>query len=175
VHQFNEENMKKILIILTATLFITLTAKGQNLFFFGEESYPCTETFTLQSNSNSDDVNVVIAKDGKTALFIVSTKPSRESLIRGKLIIYLDDGTVVTCDDREKYDYVDNIASSVYYLTNEQLSKMKNSNINTVRYSLNSRYDITDENFSASNKDRSTIIGSRGKTDVPALITEFFY
>ena len=80
-------------------------------------------------------MNVVIAKDGTTALFIVSTKPSRETLIRGKLIIYLDDGTVIKCDDREKYDYVDNIASSVYYLTDEQLSKMKNSNINTVRYS----------------------------------------
>jgi len=57
-------NMIKNLIILTATMFIGLTAKGQNLFLFGEKSYPCTETVTLQSNSDEyfiNDLNVLFA------------------------------------------------------------------------------------------------------------------
>jgi len=159
--------MKKILIILTATLFITLTANGQNLFFFGENSYPCTEAITLQSNSETNNLNIFFAINGTKALFIVSIKSWDGVLFSGKLITYLDDGTVVTCNDTGKHDYVDNIASSVYYLTTEQLSKMKNSNVNTVRYTLECGKCIRsyeEGSYSASNK------GNPTKT----VITEFF-
>lgn len=150
--------MKKILIILTATLFITLTLKGQNLFFISENSYPCTETITLQTNSNEyyiNDLNVLFARQGTLALVAVSTK-TIDVLISGKLIIYLDDGTVITCNDARISDYVDKIATAVYYLTIEELSKMKKSNINTVRYALEGEtYGSTAAHggtFSASNK-----------------------
>ena len=169
--------MKKILIILTAMLFITIRVKGQDLFFFGEKSYPCTETFTLHSNSNSNDLNVIFAKDGSTALIGVSIKTIAEVLFNEKLIIYLDDGTVITCMDSGGHDYVDRITSAVYYLTNEQLSKMKKSNINTVRYTLKSAFDYPapgEGNFSASNEGSSTKKGSSSKTDVPAILTKFF-
>lgn len=163
--------MKKILAILTATLFITLTAKGQNLFFIGEKSYPCTETITLQSNSdNGDDLNVLFAKDKVIAFFVVSKEsPFFKSTFGEKLIIYLDDGKVITCIDRAKHDFVDNKTLAVYNLTNEQLSKMKNSNINTVRYGL--KFDLgslspEEKYFTASNK------GDRTKTDFPALLTD---
>ena len=169
--------MKKILIILTATLFITLTVKGQDLFFFGEKSYPCTETFTLHSNSNSNDLNVIFAKDESTALIGVSIKTIAEVLFSEKLIIYLDDGTVITCIDNEGHDYVDRITSAMYSLTNEQLSKMKNSNINTIRYTLKSALGFPspgEGNFSASNEGTSTKKGSSNKTDVPAILIKFF-
>ena len=164
--------MKKILFILSSILFITIMAKGQNFFYIGENTYPCTETFTLQTNSDEyyiNDLNVLFAKDEKTPLFVVSTE-TIDVLIRGKLIIYLDNGTVVTLTEKGNYDYVDKIASTVFYLTNEELNKMKKSNINTVRYSL----ELEDNGvspfggyFTASNKGRT-------KTDFPALITEFF-
>jgi hypothetical protein len=165
--------MKKILIILITTLFIAITAKGQNFFFIGEESYLCTETKTLQSNSEDadiNDLNVLFAKDGTMGVFIVSIKTVSTVRISGKLIIYLDDGTVISCIDRGKNDNVDDIASSAYQLTNEELGKMKNSNINTVRYELKCAECYTsprEGNYSASNKRSSRI-------DFPALITEFF-
>ena len=165
--------MKKALLILTATMIFTLTVKGQKLFFFGENSYPCTETFTLQSNSGSNNLKVRFAKDVETALIGVSIKKSKiELVMTGNVIIYLDDGTVITCEDKGRHDYVDNTAYAVYYLTNEQLEKMKNSNINTVRYALKSSdgYSYSPEagSFSASNKERSV------NTDFPALVTDFF-
>ena len=161
--------MQKILIFFIALLFTTLSIKGQNLFFIGENSYPCTKTFTLQSNSDEfyiNDLNVLFARDGKTPLFAVSTE-TKEVLIRGKLIIYLDDGTVITLTDNGNYEYVDKIASTVYYLTNEELSKMKNSNINTVRFTLESEDGSSSPfggNFSASNKG----------TQIKNIISEFF-
>ena len=81
--------MKKILIILTATLFITLTTNGQNLFFIGENSYPGTETVTLKSNSDrANNLDVLLAKDGTTGLFVVSVQTRIETFISGKLFIY---------------------------------------------------------------------------------------
>jgi|GEM_PF-1798232 len=150
-------NMKKIPIILISMLFITLTANGQNLFFIGENSYPCTESFSLQSNlDDGEDLNVLFAKDGATAVIAVTTKSSLQgTIISGKLIIYLDDGTVITCMDRGESYYVDDTAKAVYSLTNEQVNKMKNSNINTVGYILKI-YSIQEANRSASNKAIST-------------------
>jgi len=165
-------NMIKTLFFLSVTLFFTLTAKGQNLFLIGDKSYPCSETYTLKSNSDEyyiNDLNVVFAKDGQTALFGVKTK-TVDVLIRGELMIYLDDGTVITLTDQENHDYVDKIASAVYYLTNEDLSKMKKSNINTIRYTLLDEDDwqpVTGGNFSASNKEHN-------RTDFPAIVSGFF-
>jgi hypothetical protein len=165
--------MNKILIFLTATLFNNLSANGQNFFFIGENSYPCTQTFTLQSNSDDEyinDLKVLFGKDGTTALFIVQTKTASTVRISEKLMIYLDDGTVISCIDKGINDNVDDIASTVYYLTDEELIKMKKSNINTVRYVIKCAecfMSPLEGNYSASNKVSS-------KTDFPALITEFF-
>ena len=150
-------NMKKIPIILISMLFITLTANGQNLFFIGENSYPSSESFALQSNlDDGEDLNVLFAKDGATAVIAVTKKSSQQgTIISGKLIIYLDDGTVITCMDRGESYYVDDTAKAVYSLTNKQVNKMKNSNINTVGYILKI-YGIQEVNRSASNKGIST-------------------
>ena len=161
--------MKNILLALAITLFLTATVKGQNLFFIGENSYPSTETITLQTNSDypSYDLNVLFAKQGTLGLIAVSTKTIDKVLISGKLIIYLDDGSVITCNDARISDYVDEIASTVYYFKLEDLSKMKNSNINTVRYALmpnGQSIALGEGEFSASNKGTST------KT----IITDFF-
>ncbi|MBN1185877.1 MAG: hypothetical protein JXB49_26590 [Bacteroidales bacterium] len=161
--------MKKILIILIASLFSIMTVKGQNLFFIGENSYPCTETITLQPNSdNANELNVLLAKDGGKGLIAVSTESSIGANFSEKLIIYLEDGTVITCTDRGTSDIVDHRAKAVYFLTRDQLDKMKNSDIHTIRYTLEYRSNmglLMDEwNWSASNK------GTKTKT----IITEFF-
>ncbi len=165
--------MKKTLIFLTATLFITLTTTGQDFFFIGENSYPCTETFTLKSNSDDpdvDDLSILFGKDGTKGVFLVSTKTVSTVRISEKLIIYLDDGTVISCIDKGINDNVDDITSSAYYLTDEELIKMKNSNINKVRYEIRCAecfMSPMEGTFSASNKGNS-------RTDFPAVITEFF-
>ena len=134
--------MKEKLTFLTAALFISLTANGQNLFFIGENSYQCTKTITLQSNTeDASDLNVLFAKDGKIGLFAVIADSKIGAKFSEKLIIYLEDGTVITCTQRKACDLVDNLAKAVYSLTNDQLNKMKNSNIHSVRYTLELRAD----------------------------------
>lgn len=163
--------MKRILIILTVILFIPLSTVGQNFFFIGENSYPSTETYTLQSNSDINDLDVLFAKDEEKALIIVSSKLVSTVRITGKLIIYLDDGTVVSSNKEVISDNVDDIASTVYELTDKDLSKLKTSNINTIRYEIKSTNFLARPtsvgNHSASNNGDS-------KIDFPALVTDFF-
>lgn len=144
--------MIRNLTILITILFTSLTVSGQNLFFIGEKSYQCTESVDLQPNEDDvADLNVLLGKDNNNSYFIIQTKPNLNSTFSGKLIIYLDNGKVVTCNDFIVSDNVDGIAKAVYSLNKEQLNELKNSNINTVRYTLNV-LKIKEVNQSASNK-----------------------
>lgn len=166
--------MKRILILVILAIGYVIEINGQNLVFVGENSYSSTETFTLKSNSDRDyitDLKLVFAKDGTKCLLVVSSKLVRTVRISGKLVIYLDDGTVIACIDRGIKDNVNDIASSAYSLTNEELSKLKNSNINTIRYQIECAECLSNPlyegNYSASN------IGS-SKTNFPTVISEFY-
>ena len=166
--------MKRILVFAILAFIYTRGIKGQQLVFLGENSFPCTETFTLKSNSDTEyinDLNLVFAKDGTRKLLVVSSKLVSTVRISGKLIIYLDDGTVIACIDKGINDNVDDIAKSAYYLTNEELSKMKTSNINTIRYEIKCAECFTNPiyegNYSASNRGSS-------KTDFPNVVSDFY-
>jgi hypothetical protein len=152
----------------------TLETNGQNFVFIGENSYPSTERFTLQTNADKEGINdliITFAKDREKVLIVVSSKLTNVVKISGKLIIYLDDGSVISCIDRGINDNVDGIAISAYYLTPTELTKMKQSNINTIRYQivcpicgpLNSWEGI----YSASNQRNS-------RTNFPTIITDFY-
>ena len=111
--------MERVLLITTLVLAFPTYTIAQNFTFIGENSYPSTERFVLQSNSDKEDIgdlNVVFAKDEETALVIVSLKLTDFVKIANKLIIYLDDGTVVSCIDRGINDNVDDVATSAYRL-----------------------------------------------------------
>ncbi|NRB58310.1 MAG: hypothetical protein HRU50_00040 [Winogradskyella sp.] len=168
-------------LLITVLVGIQSICYGQNLFLIGEKSYPCTETFVLDSNMGflNEGLSVLIAKDGNKGMIVVSKKvTSTNDRIKGKLIIYLDDGTVISCIDGNKNDMVDNITSSVYFLTNEELNKMKSSNIYSIRYSIkcvDCVFSTSDGDYSVSNKDSdSGDLITKKRTDVPSLIRELF-
>ena len=155
-------------------IICTLETNGQNFAFIGENSYPSTEKFTLKTNSDNENINdlmLVFAKDGTKGIIVVSSKLRKVVKIGGKLIIYLDDGTVISCIDRGINDNVDDIAISAYSLTTAELTKMKHSNINTIRYQIEcpvcGPYNSWEGIYSASNKGSS-------KTDFTSVISEFY-
>jgi len=98
--------------------------------------------------------------------------------IAGDILIYLTDGTVITCIDRKIFDLADDMATTVYYLTKTELEKMTQSNLKTIRFSLKcfDCFSSTEEgNFTASNK--SSIIDYHSESvpvDVPELIKQLF-
>src|SRR5210317_1010111 len=168
------QEMKRIAFILIFVLAFALHTNAQNYTFIGENSYPSTERFELVSNSDKEDIgnlNLVFAKDGISPLIIVSSKLTDVVKIANKLIIYLDDGTVISCADRGINDNVDDVATSVYRLTSSEIGKMKKSNINAIRYEivcpLCGVFNIWEGVYSASNKESS-------KTDFTKVVERFF-
>lgn len=166
--------MKRIAPILILILAFAVNVNAQSFTFIGENSYPSTERFELQSNSDKEDIgdlNVVFAKDVETSLVIVSAKLTDVVKIANKLIIYLDDGTVISCTDRGINDNVDDVATSAYRLTSSEISKMANSNINTVRFEIVcpicGPFNLWEGVYSASNKGSS-------KTDFTKVVEQFF-
>ena len=166
--------MKRITITLILGLALAAQVKAQNFTFIGENSYPSTERFELVSNSDKEDIgnlNLVFAKDKISPLIIVSSKLTDVVKIANKLIIYLDDGTVISCTDRGINDNVDDVATSAYRLTSSEISKMKGGNINTVRYEIVCPvcgvFNSWEGVYSASNK-------SRSKTDFTKVVQRFF-
>ena len=166
--------MKRLVFILTLVLAFSAKMNAQNFTFIGENSYPSTERFELQSNSDKEEIsnlNLVFAKDGISPMIIVSSKLTDVVKIANKLIIYLDDGTVISCTDRGINDNVDDVATSAYRLTPSEIGKMKKSNINTVRYEIVCPicgvFNIWEGVYSASNKDSS-------KTDFTEVVERFF-
>lgn len=154
--------MEKMFIILAAVLFASLTAQAQSLFIIGEKSYPCTNAIVLMSNSqNDEDLKVFIAKNGNAGLFGVSTISRIGKLFADKIIIYLEDGSVLTCSENTAPEWVDDRTLALYTLTDDQLNKLKSSNIHTVKYTLSFFSELK---YSASNKGIETKV----------IIREFF-
>lgn len=183
--------MKKAIIIFVVVMLLGQYIKGQNSFFIGQKSYPCTDNIHLKSNSNNErnghDLDVVIAKNGEAGMIVLSTEVLGGSItsgvrIKGNALIYLADGSAITCYDKGIYDFVDNIATTVYYLTKEETSKLKKNNIVSIRFSIKCVECISSSeegNFSASNKykpgyswDNSSSLYV--ETDVPALVKALF-
>ncbi|OUS12885.1 hypothetical protein A9Q93_09795 [Nonlabens dokdonensis] len=166
--------MKHLLTLLILFSTIPIIANGQNFVFIGENSYPSTKKYTLKSNSDDENINdlkLVFAKDGEKGLIVVSSKLTDVVKIANKLIIYLDDGTVISCIDRGINDNVDDIAISAYSLTKAEFTKIKFSNINTIRYqivcSVCGPFNSWEGTYSASNKGNS-------KTDFTVVVSKFY-
>lgn len=177
--------MKKYLFIAVLFVFTFSNTYSQDLFFIGEKSYPSTGTFMLKSNMNhGENLFVTIAKKGNGGIINLKTNIWGGNddwcplYIRGKAIIYLDNGNVISCIDRGIHDSVDNTTSTVYYLTLTEIEMLKKSNINIIRYSIGPGVSTCTTsqsgNFSASNKSDGNSNFKREKVNVPQLIEELF-
>jgi hypothetical protein len=166
------------IVVLLSTYTYSLNA--QNIFMIGDASYVSTEIIELRANSEMEyeDLKVVIAKDGDAAMLILSRNTGGGVYIKGKVLIYLDDATVITCIDKGKYDLVNDVTTTIFYLTTDELNKMKNSNLNTIRYTIKCGKGCiisTEEgDFSATNKGEKYQYGKVVKYDVPSMIKKLF-
>ena len=160
----------KFIYLFVLIGFSQSSVVGQNLLFIGEYSFSCSETSTLTSDSEKyfiNDLNIVFAKYKRKTFLAVSTETS-DVYITGKLIIYLNDGRVISLANQIVSDYVNNISSVAYHIPIEDLEIIKASNINKVRFTLTDEFGSHGAfggNFTASNN---------SKLDFSALISSFF-
>ena len=146
--------MKKLILLL---LFIPLVSFGQDFFYLGDKSYESSSEYSMKSNSpiGRDDVKIRFVKDENNNKFIVvSKKYLIESYITDKLNIYLKNGNVITVNDAYKYDYFDSTMVSIYKLNEDDISKMLNAYINSIRFN----HSNTSRGFIGSTETASIIV-----------------
>jgi hypothetical protein len=135
-------------------LFLCLN-NGYSQISVGTKVYSSTPAFTFSQNGGGlnsfSPVNVLVGKRNSSDGLIMISMPSFEGRLKKGLMIYLDDGTVISCTDRNLFDEVDNETMGVWYLTSSEIIKMKNSDISTIRYTLH-WHGIEYKAFTASNK-----------------------
>lgn len=143
--------MKKITGIFLLMIF-SLQAYSQNTFYIGSKKYPATEKWNFECESSIDRSPIIfIAKGINEGLFIISTETVFPYYIAGNLLIYLEDGTIITCLDKRIRDEVNYTKTSVYKLTMNEVAKLKNSRINSVRFNLYDKHSNEKLAFIAKN------------------------
>ena len=127
--------MARRLILLF--LFVPLLSFNQEFFYLGDKSYESSYECSMKSNSprDRDDVKIRFVKgENNNKFIVVSKKYFIESYITDKLNIYLKNGNVITVNDAYKYDYFDSTMVSIYKLNDDDISKMLNAYINSIRF-----------------------------------------
>lgn len=168
--------IKKNLLLIV--LFVNLQeAVAQNTFFVGNKSYPCTETYTLglEPFYDRNKVEINFIKDGEKGMiaFTISNSYSPYARVKNQLLIYLDNNQVITCVDRKKFDIVNDSATTLYYLTKDEINKLKKSNISTIRYTYGDDYGVS-LSRSVSNLDKESYFGVIERIDFPSELSAFF-
>ena len=157
--------MKKIILVIVIMLSNLTLIIAQNTFLIGEKTYPCTPLIYFPSDGQylSGNLIVLIAKNEETGMIVVSISVdlNTNNRIKGNIIIYLDNNTIITCIDRNKFDIVNDFATTIYYLTKDEINKLKNINIQKIRFTIEDKGSYTASN-------------NLEPTDVPKMIKELF-
>tara|TARA_B100000401_G_scaffold397044_1_gene306914 strand:- start:312 stop:767 length:456 start_codon:yes stop_codon:yes gene_type:complete len=125
--------MKKLILLL---LFIPLISFGQELFFIGESSYQSTQKYVLKSDVFGEDLTILFAKNNDSKYIVVQTDRLLELKFGDKLLIYLNNGDIISLTSPYKTDYVNRTTTGMYLLSDENVNKLKEININSIAYSL---------------------------------------
>ena len=112
--------MKKSILLLLLIPFISFS---QNLTFIGENSYPSTIEFEFENKEK--DLFITFLKDNENILIMLKTEDALDFLkptIDGKMIIYLNSGTVISSSAPSYKDYVDEFCISIYPIAKSDIT-----------------------------------------------------
>lgn len=138
--------MRPFITLLFCT--IGITTFSQNTIYVGTKSYPATNTWSFLKNGKYEGygynatLEVTFAKYINGGYMMLSTGGvfSEDESIGGTVLIYLNNGEVLTVTNRLHKDYVDEKTVVVYSISSSQINKLKLINISQIRYSIIASY-----------------------------------
>lgn len=144
--------MKKNLLILLITIMSALNLNAQNYIYHGDNQYESTSTWTFKLNGqySTDVIELTIAKHSNGGYLMLSIEvPTNGIELVGTVYVFLENGSIIKCTDKNIKDYVDNKAIALYNYTMDEIEKLKESHISKIRFSMN-----TSESFTADNENQ---------------------
>lgn len=151
---------------------------GQNLFFIGNKSYPSTGKLIIGDYENGaiiyGDFYVILAKNSKTGIISLHLDEGRMSDLVGNAVLYLDDNSTITLKNTGIHDNVNGENIYVFYLTSLEIEKLKNININSIRFNTISGGHLLKNAEHSEYSGISIQPTTIPKVDFPTIISELF-
>lgn len=134
-----------LLVLLTLLCF---TCQSQNLIFVGNKSYQATQKWFMDGNGDqfeyyANSATIQVGKNGNFGVFSISTNVyNRANGIKGSSRIYLNDGSTILLSKILATDFADSYYTILYEISTINLTKLKNSNINSIRFNSGYTNDL---------------------------------
>lgn len=154
--------MLRIYTLIACFLVASLSVNAQEkLVLEDQKSIPATPVWAFASATYmySGLVDVQIGNSGQGGTLMVQVKTSDANFfIGGTVYLFLDDGNVITCTDKNKRSITGEMVKSFYTLTASEIKLLKKNKITDVRFRINGiagPFSSPTGFFTASNKIRS--------------------
>lgn len=147
---------RKLLFTFIIGLYCQLSF-GQNYIYRGTTKYESTPSYDFSCNScpmGGGTLKVSIAKTAAGGLLLLTTStPFSQEQIAGTVLVYLADGTIITCTDKGIKDRLDGNSMALYSFTGAEMEQLMSSNVYKIRFSIRNNMMRSSENLSAVNED----------------------
>ncbi len=131
--------MKKLLIIIAIAIFAFITPKAysQNYITIGSTNYLSTPVWEFSTPNRSESfVSIGKTPNGSGLIMVKQTNTCSDQYIKGNIIIYLEDLSVIKCIDKGIQNNINSASVSVYYLSKQEIQLLMKSNIKSISFSL---------------------------------------
>lgn len=159
------QNVGRLLFVL---LLCTLSRAtfAQNYFYIGEQRYKTTPSWSfsfpgghelsMDYQGTTPFINVSIAKQSNGGYLVLSLYTFHFNQFSGNVFLYLSDGSVIKCYDRNMGDYVNNKIIGVYLLSSAEIERLKRHRIESIRFSVKNRFEVQSQSYIASGSANTT-------------------
>lgn len=145
----------KIILIALITSMSALILNAQNYIYHGDNQYEATQSWVFKLNGTywSEDPELTIAKHSNGGYLMLSIAvPGNGVHIGGTVFVFLEDGSIIKCTDKNIKDYVDNKSIALYNFTMDEIEKLKSFHITKVRFSIKNIFNSNEDAYTADNK-----------------------
>lgn len=171
--------MLKFFTSLILLLISSLTFAQGKMVLIDKSSIDATEfwDFSVEKYAYSGNLKVQIGKNETNGTLLLQIETSNPTYyIGGTVYLFLEDGNVITCTDKNKRTSSDKTVQSYYNLTASEINLLKNNKLTDVRFKIigtESQFSSPTGFFKAQNK----IINFSAKDlnyDTVSAITKLF-
>lgn len=163
-------NLKLPLFLLF--LLSTFATAQETISITGSKPYPATENFLFMCEryALTGEAYIQLAKTDKGGILKLTISTKNDSMkISGGVYVYLADGDVIACVDRNLNETTDGKTTTYYTFTPSEMSRLKKTNIQSIRFNVTgdlSKFGNLNGNYTAVNKKNyfSTTYGETIKT-----------
>lgn len=148
-------------VLLLLLLNTSAVFSQQQMILSDQKTIPATEIWKFYSDSYSYSgiTDLQIGNNGKGGTLLLQVETSEPTFyIGGTVYLFLEDGNVITCTDKNVRSISGKMIQSYYILTASEINLLKKNKITDVRFRVNgaeTQFSSPTGFFTARNKIRS--------------------